>query len=95
MAIKNEALTRIDSSSDKILQNTNFNQRIKTKYSLLIELSPSNAFLRETISDSNSLLDASISDEVQTFVKYSNAVAKSSFFLAESLTKAFKVQQAI
>ena len=79
----------------KILRNTNSNRRIKTKYSLLTKVSPSNVFLRENISDGNSLLDASISDEGQKFVKYNNAVTKSSFFLAEILTKVFNVQPAI
>ena len=77
------------------LQNTNSNRRIKTKYPFLTKMSPFNAFLHETISDCNSLLDASMSNEVQNFVKYSNEVAKSSFFLVEMLTKAFNVQPVI
>ena len=67
----------IDSSSYEILQNTNFSRR--KKYSLLTKLSPSNAFLRETSSNGNLLLDTSISDEVQKIIKYKNAVVKSFF----------------
>ena len=95
LAITNESRRRIDSSSDKMLRNTNSNRRIKKKFSLLTKVSPSNVFLRENISDSNSLLDASISDEGQNFVKYNNAVTKSSFFLVEILTKVFNVQPPI
>ena len=89
LVITNEPWKRID------LQNTNSNRRIKTKYPFLTKMSPFNAFLHETISDCNSLLDALMSNEVQNFVKYSNEVAKSSFFLVEILTKAFNVQPAI
>ena len=95
LAITNEPRRRIDSSSYKMLRNTFSNRRIKTKFSLLTKVSPSNVFLRENISDGNSLLDASISDKGQKFVKYNNAGTKSSFFLVEILTKVFNVQPAI